>query len=339
METSTPVKAKAAANIGNIYIVSSPLINGLKIGLSSMTIPELIERYRTPYGGILTARTFRSTNLREHEKIIHDKLKNYRICGECFIVQALDEAIAVCSTITGSGMITTDHSVIANKIFKLSIKSDLVKYYQRAVESHNIDADNILNYVHRRISEGCIPRDSLVELIYGIYDIHKITYDFSEYKKLNIIDIYLNYRAIEFARFHDITLHKAFTDIARYNKVYIARELINLCGFPGPHCNYPISESKFNSYDSKRNNWASNNHKFVEESFKMALFKPSMKDEISFIDAVNYILKKVFNIEIIYDHKNPEEPYGISHRANNRLFNSIDCKISLTTFNFTNQKS
>lgn len=76
-----------------IYLVTSNILNGIKIGFWRSSLISLKSRYVTTYGKdvkILFAKTLHAPLL---EKRVHNRFKQYNICNEIFLKDKLDEYI------------------------------------------------------------------------------------------------------------------------------------------------------------------------------------------------------------------------------------------------------
>ena len=71
-------------NIGYVYIVSSNLLDAVKIGMWRSSIESLYSRYITCYGKNIHIDYFLTSNARELESKTHKYFKNYRITNELF---------------------------------------------------------------------------------------------------------------------------------------------------------------------------------------------------------------------------------------------------------------
>lgn len=69
---------------GFIYIVTSPVLLGMKVGKTSVGPKSIYERYITPYTALLEMYLFESNDISNHEKLAHKFLHNYHISGEIF---------------------------------------------------------------------------------------------------------------------------------------------------------------------------------------------------------------------------------------------------------------
>jgi hypothetical protein len=78
-----------------IYLITSPIINGVKIGMSS-NWKKLYSRYVTFYGDKLSIYAFQCNDRCSDERQIHKHFKKYRICGEIFDKDHFDDYLIYC---------------------------------------------------------------------------------------------------------------------------------------------------------------------------------------------------------------------------------------------------
>jgi hypothetical protein len=69
---------------GFIYIVTSPVLLGIKVGKTSVGPKLTYDRYVTPYTALLEMYLFESNDINNHEKLAHKFLHNYHVSGEIF---------------------------------------------------------------------------------------------------------------------------------------------------------------------------------------------------------------------------------------------------------------
>lgn len=106
---ATRMKNETACKGGLIYIVDSPLSNGLKIGKSTQDVNGIARRYVTPLGNMITIHTFESTDIDTHEKAVHALLAKHRLCLELFHKDCISEAIRLCEMVCGFPCVTYEH--------------------------------------------------------------------------------------------------------------------------------------------------------------------------------------------------------------------------------------
>ena len=75
---------KNSNKYGYIYIVTSELLNFVKIGMWRSSISSLYSRYITYYGNNINIDYFYVNNIRKIEHTIHKHFENYRISNELF---------------------------------------------------------------------------------------------------------------------------------------------------------------------------------------------------------------------------------------------------------------
>jgi hypothetical protein len=75
---------KNSNKYGYIYIVTSELLNFVKIGMWRNNISSLYSRYITYYGNNINIDYFYVNNVRKIEHTIHKHFENYRISNELF---------------------------------------------------------------------------------------------------------------------------------------------------------------------------------------------------------------------------------------------------------------
>lgn len=80
-------------SIGNIYIVSAPHLDYVKIGYSKQSKLNISSRYAVYWGEDIEIETFPTTQVRNQETIIHKHFHKYNISGELFHKQYLGEYI------------------------------------------------------------------------------------------------------------------------------------------------------------------------------------------------------------------------------------------------------
>lgn len=68
---------------GSVYIVTSPLLDAVKIGMWTGTDKSLRGRYLTSYGPDLEITVFRSPDCRQLETAAHRALDEYRLYPKC----------------------------------------------------------------------------------------------------------------------------------------------------------------------------------------------------------------------------------------------------------------
>lgn len=69
---------------GSVYLVTSPAVNVVKIGMWRGTIPELSSRYVTYYGQDIRLWAFEADNCVSAERDCHQALSSFRISNELF---------------------------------------------------------------------------------------------------------------------------------------------------------------------------------------------------------------------------------------------------------------
>jgi len=78
---------------GYVYLITSPLLNAIKIGYWRSTYELLRSRYVTPYGNDLYIHTITSYDVIEMEKKVHNRFDKYRITNELFEKKYLNKYI------------------------------------------------------------------------------------------------------------------------------------------------------------------------------------------------------------------------------------------------------
>lgn len=86
---------------GNIYIITSPLLAGIKIGKTKNDRGQLRSRYITSLGTEMEIVEFMPTeDMDSAEKIIFELLRKHKINGELFRREKLKRCVRICKTVT-----------------------------------------------------------------------------------------------------------------------------------------------------------------------------------------------------------------------------------------------
>jgi hypothetical protein len=79
---------------GLVYVITSPVLDAVKIGMWKGSVKKLKERYSTYYGPRLTLKIIETDNCRRLETLAHSALREFKIESELFKKGATDyEAI------------------------------------------------------------------------------------------------------------------------------------------------------------------------------------------------------------------------------------------------------
>jgi hypothetical protein len=81
---------------GYIYIITSPSLNGMRIGKSTCDAPEIYSKNTDPYGGKMTIATYKSNDRHYHKKKIQFLLKEHHVGGDIFALDAYEHAKNIC---------------------------------------------------------------------------------------------------------------------------------------------------------------------------------------------------------------------------------------------------